>query len=46
MASNRGPGGKDALQLPFKIYKLQLPKNLGDREKVPGLVGKPLATTR
>jgi len=46
MASNRGPGGKDALQLPFKIYKLQLPKNLGDREKVPGLVGKPLAIAR
>lgn len=43
MASNRGPGGKDALQLPFKIYKLQLPAQLGDREKVPKLVGKPLA---
>jgi len=46
MASNRGPGGKDALELPFKIYKLQLPTHLGDREKVPGLVGKPLAATR
>lgn len=45
MASNRGPGGKDALQLPFKIYKVKLPDTLGDREKVPGLTGQPLATS-
>lgn len=46
MASNRGPGGKNALQLPFKIYKMQLPKHLGDREKVPALDGNPLTTVR
>lgn len=44
MASNRGPGGKDAIEMPFKIYKVQLPKGLGTREKVPAVVGKPLTT--
>ena len=43
MASNRGPGGVDGLQLPFKIYKLQLPPALGGREAVPVSIGKPLA---
>lgn len=42
MASNRGPHGVSALQLPFKIYKVQLPANLGGRERVPVLQGKPL----
>ncbi|EIK96160.1 Major royal jelly protein [Pseudomonas sp. M47T1] len=42
MAANRGPGGKNALQLPFKIYKLQLPATLGTREKVPALTGTAL----
>lgn len=35
MAANRGPGGKNALQLPFKIFKVQLPPTLGSREAVP-----------
>lgn len=43
MASNRGPNGVDGLQRPFKIYKLQLPATLGNREQVPAVVGKPLA---
>lgn len=42
MASNRGPGGVNAIQPPFKIYKLQLPKYLGTLEKVPAVVGKAL----
>jgi sugar lactone lactonase YvrE len=37
MAANRGPGGKGALQLPFKIFKVQLPSTLGAREAVPVL---------
>lgn len=44
MASNRGPGGVDALQRPFKIYKLQLPEILGGREIVPLLSGKALTS--
>lgn len=43
MASNRGPGGVNALQTPFKIYKLRLPETLGAREVVPMMVGKPLS---
>lgn len=39
MAANRGPGGVNGLQLPFKIYKLQLPPTLGGRERVPTRVG-------
>ncbi|MBD1551102.1 SMP-30/gluconolactonase/LRE family protein [Pseudomonas typographi] len=42
MASNRGPGGVNGLQLPFKLYKVQLPPTLGGREKVPALAGAPL----
>ncbi|MDE1167206.1 MAG: L-dopachrome tautomerase-related protein [Pseudomonas sp.] len=42
MAANRGPGGVNGLQLPFKIYKVQLPPALGSREAVPALVGAPL----
>jgi sugar lactone lactonase YvrE len=42
MASNRGPNGKDALQRPLKIFKVQLPSYLGGREKVPTAVGKAL----
>ncbi|WAH60761.1 major royal jelly family protein [Pseudomonas silvicola] len=42
MASNRGPGGVSALQVPFKIYKLALPASLGAREVVPAVAGKPL----
>ena len=44
MAANRGPNGVDGLQRPFKIWKVPLPAFLGDREKVPTLVGKPLAS--
>ncbi|NIE73549.1 glyoxalase [Pantoea sp. Ap-967] len=44
MASNRGPGGQDAIVRPFMIYKVQLPAALGGREKVPAMVGKPLAS--
>ncbi|WP_277964312.1 L-dopachrome tautomerase-related protein [Pseudomonas sp. RIT-To-2] len=43
MAANRGPGGKSALQLPFKIYKVRLPATLGSREKVPALTGAALS---
>ncbi|HKS15360.1 MAG TPA: L-dopachrome tautomerase-related protein [Pseudomonas sp.] len=43
MASNRGPGGKDALERPFKLYKVQLPAALGSREKVPPVSGTPLS---
>lgn len=43
MASNRGPGGVNALQLPFKIYKLKLPAALGTREAVPAAIGASLA---
>lgn len=35
LAYNRGPGGKDLVQRPYKIYKVKLPDNLGDREPVP-----------
>lgn len=35
LAYNRGPGGKDLVQRPYKIYKVKLPASLGDREKVP-----------
>lgn len=45
MASNRGPNGVGALQLPFKLYKVQLPAYLGTREAVPTMVGKPLAAS-
>lgn len=44
MASNRGPGGVDGLQMPFKIFKVQLPAGLGGREKVPAVLGVPLAS--
>ncbi|MNP51168.1 hypothetical protein D3C76_1454680 [compost metagenome] len=44
LASNRGPGGQDAIVRPFMIYKVQLPAALGGREKVPAVVGKPLTT--
>jgi len=39
LASNRGPGGVSALHMPFKIYKLTLPADLGTRETVPTRVG-------
>ncbi|QKZ04225.1 L-dopachrome tautomerase-related protein [Pseudomonas eucalypticola] len=42
MAANRGPGGVDALQRPFKIFKVQLPTTLGSREAVPALTGAAL----
>lgn len=42
MAANRGPGGVDALQRPFKIFKVQLPTTLGSREVVPALMGAAL----
>ena len=45
MASNRGPNGVGALQLPFKLYKVQLPAYLGTREAVPTMVGKPLVAS-
>ncbi|WP_206370843.1 L-dopachrome tautomerase-related protein [Solimonas marina] len=35
LAPLRGPGGKDAVQPPFKIYRIKLPSWLGNREKVP-----------
>lgn len=44
MASNRGPGGQDALVKPFMIYKVQLPDDLGARAHVPAVAGKPMAT--
>jgi len=43
LAYNRGPQGKSTVQMPFKIYKVQLPANLGTREEVPAVAGKPLA---
>lgn len=42
LASNRGPNGTSGLQMPFKIYKLQLPDSLAAREVVPVVVGKSL----
>jgi len=42
LASNRGPGGKNRVQPPFKIYKLALPSRFGSRETVPVTVGKAL----
>lgn len=42
MASNRGPGGVDVLQRPFKIFKVSLPTTLGSREAVPALAGAAL----
>ncbi|MFJ3483163.1 L-dopachrome tautomerase-related protein [Pseudomonas sp. NPDC090202] len=45
MASNRGPNGVNGLVLPFKIYKVELPANLGGREAVPALVGTALAAS-
>jgi len=42
MAANRGPGGVDGIKPPFKVFKLQLPANLGGRELVPATVGQPL----
>lgn len=44
LASNRGPDGVSAVQLPFKIYKIQLPSNFGGRERVPAVVGKSLTS--
>ncbi|EIC82663.1 L-dopachrome tautomerase-related protein [Serratia sp. M24T3] len=35
LAYNRGPGGKDLVQRPYKIYKVKLPDYAGDREPVP-----------
>lgn len=35
LAYNRGPGGKDLVQRPYKIYKVKLPDSLGNREPVP-----------
>lgn len=46
MASNRGPNGVNAVQLPFKIYKIRLPDHLGNREAVPTVVGKSLMSAR
>jgi sugar lactone lactonase YvrE len=40
LAYNRGPGGKDLVQRPYKIYKLKLPDYLGDREPVPPVFNK------
>lgn len=39
LASNRGPGGKDGVKRPYKIYKVKLPDSLGDRQKVPPVFG-------
>lgn len=41
MASNRGPGGVSKLVVPFKIYKLQLPAQLGSRQHVPTVAKAP-----
>ena len=35
LAANRGPGGKDAVVRPYRIYKLTLPVSAGVAEKVP-----------
>lgn len=43
LAYNRGPNGKSTVQMPFKIYKVQLPTALGTCEEVPAVVGKSLA---
>lgn len=46
LAYNRGPGGKSTVQLPFKIYKVQLPARLGTREEIPAVVGTALHAAR
>lgn len=40
LASNRGPGGKDEVKRPYKIYKVKLPDSFGSREKVPPVFNK------
>lgn len=35
LAGNRGPGGKDGVARPYKIYRLRLPDWLGNVEAVP-----------
>lgn len=35
MAFNRGPGGKDRVQRPWKIFRVPLPEGLGGRMTVP-----------
>lgn len=35
MAFNRGPGGRDRVQRPWKIFRVPLPEGLGDRLRVP-----------
>ncbi|WP_226504629.1 major royal jelly family protein [Pseudomonas sp. MWU16-30317] len=42
LAYNRGPNGKSTVDMPFKIYKVQLPAYLGTREDVPTVAGQSL----
>ena len=39
LASNRGPGGKNGVLTPFKIFKLVLPAGAGRRATVPPVYG-------